>query len=252
MSISSYIRSSNLATVHFLAYFFYLKSSLPCSSFSSQQLNMTPFVAIYLICSVLVFLLCFQPLVWQVTHHNIPASSNIAFIMFILLTNIVNASIWPEAISMTDWPGFIFCDIEIKLVMFARYGIYGSIAAMLRTLAKILDTSSMALPTRKQKIIDISFTCMLCFGLPLIRPALQYLVMTSRYALYPVTGCEESNDASWLGIFLLAGPFLVLDLFAAYYAGTSILLTPSTKKRQTQLTLSQSSLSSASAATAKL
>lgn len=181
---------------------------------------MTPFVAIYLTCSVLVFLLCFQPLIWQITHHNIPASSNIAFIMFILLTNIINASIWPEAISMTDWPGFIFCDIEIKLVMFATYGIYGSIAAMLRSLAKILDPSSMALPSKKQKIVDLSITCMLCFGLPLIMPALHYLVMTSRYLLYPVAGCEQINDSSWLGILLIAGPILVLDLFAAYYGGT--------------------------------
>jgi len=190
---------------------------------------MTPFVDVYLICSLLVFLLCIQPLVWQVTHHNIPASSHIAFVMFILLTNVINASIWPEAITMTDWPGFIFCDIEINLIMFAKYGIYGSTAAMLRNLAKILDDSSMALATRKQKIWNLSYTCLLCFGVPLVMPALHYLVAVSRYALYPVAGCEISTDASLVGFFLLSGPILILDLFAAYYAGMFISLVLQTK-----------------------
>jgi len=182
---------------------------------------MTPFVVFYLVSSIFVFLLCIQPLVWQITHHNIAASSHIAFVMLILMSNIVNASIWPNAISMTDWPGFILCDIEVKLIAFAKYGVYGSTAAMLRNLAKILDTSSMALPTKKQKVLDLFITCSLCFGLPIIWPALHYLVQASRYTLYPVAGCEASIDTSWLSMVLLLLPIIILDCIAAYYAGSS-------------------------------
>lgn len=185
------------------------------------QLKMTPFVAIYLICSLLVLLLCIQPFVWQVTHRNIAASSHIAFIMMILLTNVVNASIWPNAISMTDWPGFVLCDIELPLIAFAQYGVYGSTAAILRNLAEILDTSNMALPSRKQKIVDLSISCTLCFGVPLLPTGLQYLTFQSRYSLFPVAGCEADQGSTWIDILVWMVPIWALDIVIGFYAGMS-------------------------------
>ncbi|KAL8776993.1 MAG: hypothetical protein Q9213_008057 [Squamulea squamosa] len=168
--------------------------------------------------ALIVLALNIPPLVWHIKHRNVAACNLIGWTIFMNLCNFVNAIIWPTD-DVYHWPfGFVLCDIEVKLLLAATFGISGSLTSIMRALARVLDTERTTLvPTRKQRHIESTTTAMLCFGGPLYAIAIHYVVQPSRYYIMAITGCTTSLDRSWPTMALIIIWPVVLCLAAVYY-----------------------------------
>lgn len=182
---------------------------------------MTPFVLTYLILNILVLLLCIQPLLWQLLHHNLASTSHIFFIILLLTLNVLNVLLWPQPLTLSSNHGLILCDIELPLLLLAKYGFYGSTAAMLRNLARILDADEIELArSRKGKVMAQVVDGVLCFGIPTLVAGAHYAVQSARYMLYPVVGCVVSVSWNWVSVVVMDAPLWVFNAIMAYYAGS--------------------------------
>ncbi|KAL8999982.1 MAG: hypothetical protein Q9169_001227 [Polycauliona sp. 2 TL-2023] len=158
------------------------------------------------------------PLIWHVRHRNIAACNLIAWTIFLNLSNFVNAIIWPTDDIYNWFAGYVLCDIEVKLMLAATFGITGSLVSIMRALARVVDTETTTLvPTKRQRRIETVFAAMLCFGGPLYAISIHYVVQPSRYYILAISGCNVSLDNSWPSLALVVIQPVVLCLAATYY-----------------------------------
>jgi pheromone a factor receptor len=186
------------------------------------QLTMDHLPALLIIFSVITFLLCIQPLVWQIKHYNVASGCLISWTILLLFVNFLNASLWPSVDSVKSYMGLGLCDVEIKLIIAAWVGVTGSAAAMLRHLAKILDissTTSLTSLSKKEKIIDRIIVYGMCVGLPFLLAATHILVQPSRYMLVSIAGCIPTVARSWPGTLFLYLLLLINGVSGTVYAG---------------------------------
>ncbi|KAL8697454.1 MAG: hypothetical protein Q9224_002303 [Gallowayella concinna] len=172
--------------------------------------------------ALIALMLNIPPLVWHIRNRNVAACNLIVWTMFMNLCNFVNALIWPTDNIYNWFSGKVLCDIEVKLVLAAHFGIVGSLACIMRSLANVLDTErTILVPTKRQRRIELIITSMLCFGGPLYAMAIHYVVQPSRYYILAIVGCTPSMDNSWPTIVLMAIWPVILCLAATYYGGKS-------------------------------
>ena len=165
------------------------------------------------------------PFVWHIKNRNLAASSLVFWVIISNLMNFINPLIWPTDDIQHWWHGQILCDIEIKIMMAANFGIVGSMVCIMRNLAKALDTEHTILSPskaqrRRQNIID----CLFCFGGPVYVMLIHYIVQPKRYYIFAISGCTSSVDNSWpkLALVFIWPP--IICLVDAYYSGMCILL----------------------------
>ena len=158
------------------------------------------------------------PLVWHIKNRNIAACNLIVWTVIMNLCNFANAIIWPTD-DVYNWStGIVLCDIEVKLLLAATFGIPGSLACIMRILARVLNTERTTLvPTKKQRYTESIVTAMLCFGGPVYAVAIHYVVQPSRYYIMAITGCTVSLDRSWPTMALVVVWPVILLLAAAYF-----------------------------------
>lgn len=159
------------------------------------------------------------PLVWHAKNRNVAACNLISWTIITNLMNFVNGLIWPTD-NIAGWfPGYVLCDIEAKLILAATMGIAGSLACIMRALAKVLDTEhTVIIPTKKQRYQDLIITSLLCFGGPVYIVLIHYVVQPSRYYILAISGCTTSIDNSWPAIVLVVIWPPILCLITVYYA----------------------------------
>ncbi|KAL8904086.1 MAG: hypothetical protein Q9171_007173 [Xanthocarpia ochracea] len=158
------------------------------------------------------------PLIWHIKNRNVAACNLIIWAIFMNLCNFVNAIIWPTD-DVYNWStGFVLCDIEVKLLLAATFGIPGSLTCIMRALARVLDTErTILVPTKRQRHMEAITTAILCFGGPLYAIAIHYVVQPSRYYIMAISGCTTSLDRSWPTMALIIIWPVVLCLAAIYY-----------------------------------
>ncbi|KAL8946368.1 MAG: hypothetical protein Q9222_007223 [Ikaeria aurantiellina] len=168
--------------------------------------------------ALLALLLDLPPLIWHVRNRNVAACNLIAWTIFGNLCSFVNALIWPTD-DVTNWfPGFVLCDIEVKLLNAGSFGIAGSLACIMRALANVLDTQRTTLvPSKGQRYKELLITGLLCFGGPLYVIVIHYVVQPNRYYIFAIAGCTASLDNSWPAIVLVVIWPTILCLVAVYY-----------------------------------
>ncbi|KAL8897879.1 MAG: hypothetical protein Q9192_002368 [Flavoplaca navasiana] len=158
------------------------------------------------------------PLVWHIKNRNIAACNLIVWTVIMNLCNFTNAIIWPTDDVYSWSTGTVLCDIEVKLLLAATFGIPGSLTCIMRILARVLNTERTTLvPTKKQRYTESIVTAMLCFGGPVYAVAIHYVVQPSRYYIMAITGCTVSLDRSWPTMALVVIWPVVLLLAAAYF-----------------------------------
>ena len=164
------------------------------------------------------------PLIWHIRNRNLAASSLVCWVIISNLMNFINPLIWPTDDIQHWWHGQILCDIEIKLMMAVDFGVVGSMACVMRNLAKALDPEQTVLSLskaqrRRQAVID----CLFCFGGSIYVMLVHYIVQPNRYYIYAISGCTSSFDNSWpklVLVFIWPPIFCLLD---AYYSGKCLL-----------------------------
>ncbi|KAL8848704.1 MAG: hypothetical protein Q9221_006314 [Calogaya cf. arnoldii] len=168
--------------------------------------------------AIIALALNIPPLVWHVKNRNIAACNLIVWTIFLNLCNFINAIIWPTGDIYNWFTGLVLCDIEVKLLLAATFGIPGSLTCIMRALARVLDTErTILVPTKKQRYIETIITAFLCFGGPVYAIAIHYVVQPSRYYIMAISGCTVSLDRSWPTMALVVAWPVILCLAATYY-----------------------------------
>ena len=171
----------------------------------------------------LTILFCVPPFVWHVKNRNLAASSLIFWIVLTNLFNFVNSLIWTNDDLDGWWRGYVLCDIEVKLMNAANVGIPASVAAIMRSLALVLDTDRTVLrPTSAQRKRKLALDILLCFGAPAYMILVHYFVQSIRYYIFAISGCVPGFDNSWPSIALVHiwSPFF--SLVDVYYSSMSL------------------------------
>ena len=170
--------------------------------------------------AIITLIIDVPPLAWHIRNRNLAASSLVSWVLLSNLMNAINAFIWPTDNVLAWWSGYGLCDIEIKLMIAATFGVVGSLACIMRNLARVLDTKRTVLSVsraerRRQVVID----CLFCFGGPLYSMAIHYIVQPNRYYIFAISGCTTSYDNSWpkLVLILIWPPLLCVVVM--YYSG---------------------------------
>ncbi|KAL8636725.1 MAG: hypothetical protein Q9228_005912 [Teloschistes exilis] len=185
---------------------------------AADSLSLTPAAIIFPTLVLITLFLDLPPLVWHVKNRNLAASNLIAWTILFNLSSFVNALIWSTDDIPNWFHGFVLCDIEVKLQLAATFGISGSLACIMRSLAKVLDTKRTVLSlTKKQRNLERAITTLLCFGGPVYVMAIHYVVQPTRYYIIALSGCNISLDNSWPTIALVVIWPVILCLVAVYY-----------------------------------
>ena len=174
---------------------------------------------VLIVCSFFALLLSLPALVWHTKNRSLPAASLVFWIVLENLFNIINAIVWSDDNLITWWPGYGYCDLEIKLDIAGSLGLLGSLACMMRALAAALDTDNARLMlTTAQRSRQIALDIIYCIALPLCLAALHFVVQPFRYYVAAIAGCVPVFDPSWLSltVFYIWPP--VLCLVNAHYA----------------------------------
>lgn len=160
------------------------------------------------------------PLIWHIRNRNLAASSLVFWVLISNLMNFVNALIWPTDDIFHWWDGSGLCDIEVKLMLAAGFGVIGSLACIMRSLATVLDTNRTILsPSKAQRRRKIIVDCLFCFGGPIYCMAFVYIVQPDRYWIFAISGCTATVSYSWPTIVLIEMWPPILCLVAVYYSG---------------------------------
>ena len=180
----------------------------------------TPNAVAVPILALITLIINIPPFVWHTRNRNLAASSLVFWVIISNIMNFVNPLIWPTDNIQQWWHGGIFCDVEIKLMMAADFGVRGSLVCIMRNLARALDTETTILSLDKshrhrQTIID----CLFCFGGSIYVMLIHYVVQPNRYYIFAIAGCTSSFDNSWpkLALVFIWPP--IICLVGAYYSG---------------------------------
>ncbi|KAL8634081.1 hypothetical protein Q9189_000327 [Teloschistes chrysophthalmus] len=185
---------------------------------AADSLNLTPAAIIFPTLVLITLFLDLPPFVWHIKNRNLAASNLIAWTILFNLFSFVNALVWPTDDIPNWFHGFVLCDIEAKLQLAATFGISGSLACIMRSLAKVLDTKRTVLSlTKRQRNGERAINILLCFGGPVYVMAIHYVVQPTRYYIIAISGCNHSLDNSWPTIVLVVMWPVVLCLVAVYY-----------------------------------
>lgn len=173
--------------------------------------------------SVLAFLsvlVCIPPLIWHARNSNFPACCLILWYIVLNLFTFINPMIWPNDDVSSWWNGYIYCDINAKLLTGNNVGVAGALVCTFRSLARVMDTENATLmPSKGEKRRDAAFELVFCVVNPLILMILHYIVQDSRYLIYGIVGCMPSYHSSWVSTAVGFVWSPVILLVACFYCG---------------------------------
>lgn len=172
------------------------------------------------ILAAIALVLDVPPLVWHIKRRNLAASSLVFWIMLSNVMNFTNSLIWRTDDITAWWSGAGLCDVEVKLQIAHSFGFVGSLVAIMRNLAKVLNTKSTVLnPSRSERRKETAIGCLLCFGGSIYAMAIHYVVQPSRYYVFAISGCTVSYDNSWPKLVLIVIWPPILGIAVVYYSG---------------------------------
>ncbi|CAF9916503.1 MAG: a-factor receptor [Alectoria fallacina] len=181
--------------------------------------TVTPNAVVVPILALITLIIDTPPFVWHVRNHNLAASSLVFWVLISNLMNFINPLIWPTDDMQHWWHGQILCDIEIKLQMAVNFGVVGSMACIMRNLAKALDTEHTVLsPSKAQRRTQTIVSCLFCFGGSIYVMLVHYIVQPNRYYILALSGCTSSFDNSWPKLVLVFIWPPIVCLVDAYYS----------------------------------
>ncbi|KAI4095661.1 MAG: hypothetical protein LQ344_001592 [Seirophora lacunosa] len=196
-----------------------MPASIAFATLDPRADSLTPASIAFPTLAIIAIVLGIPPLVWHATNRNLAACNLISWTILVNLCSFVNALIWPTDNITTWFAGYVLCDIEAKILLAASVGIAGSLACIMRALAKVLDTeNTRMIPTKKQRYQELVIIALLCFGTPIYMILIHYVVQPSRYYIMAIAGCTTSLDNSWPALVLVVIWSPVLCLVAVYYA----------------------------------
>lgn len=172
--------------------------------------------------SILVTMLILPALLQHYRNRNIGATILVMTSIAANLEVATNAIIWSNDDMQNWYNGVGLCDIQVKLII-AFYSMFpASVMCILRTLAKVMDTDSATwAQTSAQKRRNYITDLVCCVGIPSLFMALSFITQPVRYNIMGISGCQVSQDGSWLAFLLLFLPPTLWILLCVYYSSKS-------------------------------
>jgi len=158
------------------------------------------------------------PLIWHARNHNLAAASLVFWVILLNFMYFLNAIIWRNDDLASWYNGQGLCDIEIKLQVATWVALPGSLACIMRNLARVMDTENFKIPTKQERRRQLLLDGVLCFGFPLLIAALSVIPQQGRYFLFGISGCAPSFDTTWPTLVVVFIWPAILSLVDAYYA----------------------------------
>lgn len=179
--------------------------------------------AIIIACfSLLITLLIIPPFFWHWRNRNIGATCCVFWAILMCFVTFINALVWPNDDIPNWFSGVGLCDVEVKLQVAWGIAAPATLCCVLKALAHAMDTDRISLSkTKAQRWRDRAVDLLLCVGLPLFEMLAHYIVQFKRYAIFGVSGCQSTASRSYLTVFMVFVPPLVMVFVDAYYASKS-------------------------------
>ncbi|KAG1901218.1 pheromone A receptor-domain-containing protein [Suillus fuscotomentosus] len=165
------------------------------------------------ICATLVLV----PIPWHWRAGNI---STIAISLWLFVGNIIygiNSIIWGNTVQNI---APVWCDITTKLEVGSTVALPAAMFSLCMHLERVAAIRDLSLTHSKKRCRQIVESA-LCFGVPLIYMALQYIVQGHRFDIVEGFGCRPTIYVSIASIFLIWVPPLVFSLGAGIFAATA-------------------------------
>ncbi|KAI9811963.1 MAG: a-factor receptor [Phylliscum demangeonii] len=178
---------------------------------SVTHFHRSPGAILLPILATLSIVLAMPPFAWHLKNRNVAACSLIFWVTLANFFAFVNSLIWPTDDVEHWWSGVGLCDVEVKLTWAFSIGASGSLACIMRNLARAIDIDRHAVlhskaQRRRQALVDAGW----CFACPVFVMAIDYLVQSNRFYIFTISGCTPAIDNSWPPVFLV---FLWAPLF---------------------------------------
>ena len=188
----------------------------------NPDFNRSPEAVLLPVLALLAVVLTVPPFAWHLKNRNIAACSLIFWVSLDNVFVFTNALIWPTDDIKNWWDGAGLCDVQIKLNWAASVGASGALASIMRNLAKVMDVDRATfIPSPRQRKRQAIIDLLWCFALPVYVMAVDYVVQSSRYYIFTISGCTPSIDSSWLSIVLIFIWAPLVCVVDSYYCGKS-------------------------------
>ncbi|KIK52281.1 hypothetical protein GYMLUDRAFT_49985 [Collybiopsis luxurians FD-317 M1] len=168
-----------------------------------------PFFSVF---SFFSFFLPLIPLTWHLQAWNSGACFYMIWASLLGFIGFVNSIVWAGKV-LDVAP--VWCDITTHINLAACFAIPLSSLCIIRRLYLIASSQLVLtlLERRRAFIIDT----ILCFVLPLVFMALQYISQGHRYAIWEEIGCSPYMYRTLVGVLLANPPIIITGLISAVY-----------------------------------
>ena len=172
------------------------------------------------ICAALLIAANYVPLVLLLKVKKLAACALVVVLAIENAITFINAIIWPNDNTANWYSGVGLCDVQVAIRIPLTTLLASSSAYLSWDLAKALDTDNPCLyEAQKSRRRRIAIELLFCFAVPVLQVALQYIVLTNRFAVATIYGCTGYWDNSWPSVVILAIWPPIFALMNSCFAG---------------------------------
>jgi pheromone a factor receptor len=140
-------------------------------------------------------------------------------LLIINFFTLVNALIWRDDNVASWWAGYVWCDIQ-AYIQFALHSAFNiSLFEIMRGLAAKVTLNRADKPTRSERRRERIISAVVIFTFPVLQIILNYFVMSGRYNVSTLVGCQPLYYADWLYMVFYVIPTPFFSVLAAVMSG---------------------------------
>ena len=177
-----------------------MENPIPPASVST-----TPNAILLPICAALLIAANYVPLLLLLKVKKLAACILVIVLAIENVLTFTNAILWPNNNTAEWYSGVGLCDVQAAIRTPLTTLLASSSAYLSWDLAKALDTGNPRLyESPKSRRRRIATELLFCFLVPVLQVALQYIVLTNRFAIATIYGCASYWDNSWPTVVIFA------------------------------------------------
>ncbi|KAF9803215.1 hypothetical protein IEO21_09726 [Rhodonia placenta] len=150
---------------------------------------------------------------------NVATLSLIAWLFVVNVIYGVNTSVWNQNAEVRL---IVWCDITTKIIIGANSALPACTLCICKHLELIASGRAVRL-THEDKRRRMFFELAMCFGVPMMLMALQYVVQGHRFDIVEDIGCQPATYYSIPAVFIVWFPPLLFSTITLIYASIALL-----------------------------
>lgn len=139
------------------------------------------------------------------------------------LYHFTNTLMWHND-DIANWPrAYGWCDIQLASSVASETLVAASTCAILRNVANQISSLRATALTGNEKRRKNLIHALIIFPVPLLQPILYFFVISMRYNISGIIGCQAVYTNNWVFVVFFLLPCPIFSLCAGYYAGKLLL-----------------------------